>query len=70
VDLLDPEVVFESPVVHTPQRGRDITFKYLLSAEKVLGGPASPISANGAAPPVRCSNSKKRSTASESTAST
>ena len=38
-DLLDPEAVFESPVVHTPQRGRDITFKYLASAEKVLGGP-------------------------------
>jgi SnoaL-like domain len=38
-DLLDPEVVFESPVVHTPQRGRDITFKYLLGADKVLGGP-------------------------------
>ena len=31
--------VFESPVVHTPQRGRDITFKYLASAGKVLGGP-------------------------------
>jgi hypothetical protein len=31
--------VFESPVVHTPQRGRDITFKYLAGAEKVLGGP-------------------------------
>ena len=38
-DLLDPDAVFESPVVHTPQRGRDITFKYLSSAEKVLGGP-------------------------------
>ena len=38
-DLLDPDVVFESPVVHTPQRGRDITFKYLSSAEQVLGGP-------------------------------
>jgi hypothetical protein len=38
-DLLHPDVVFESPVVHTPQRGRDITFKYLASAEKVLGGP-------------------------------
>jgi SnoaL-like domain len=38
-DLLDPDAVFESPVVHTPQRGRDITFKYLASAEKVLGGP-------------------------------
>jgi hypothetical protein len=38
-DMLDPDVVFESPVVHTPQRGRDITFKYLASADKVLGGP-------------------------------
>src|SRR6202049_1989523 len=37
--LLHPDAVFESPVVHTPQRGRDITFKYLSSAEKVLGGP-------------------------------
>jgi hypothetical protein len=37
--MLHPDVVFESPVVHTPQRGRDITFKYLASADKVLGGP-------------------------------
>jgi hypothetical protein len=38
-DMLHPDVVFESPVVHTPQAGRDITFKYLASADKVLGGP-------------------------------
>jgi len=38
-DLLHPDAVFESPVVHTPQCGREITFKYLSSAEKVLGGP-------------------------------
>jgi hypothetical protein len=38
-DLLHPDVVFESPVVHTPQRGRNITFKYLTAATKVLGGP-------------------------------
>jgi len=38
-DLLHPDAVFESPVVHTPQRGRDIVFKYLVSAEQVLGGP-------------------------------
>ena len=38
--LLHPDAVFESPVVHTPQRGRDITFKYLAGAEKVLGGPS------------------------------
>ncbi len=34
--LLDPEAVFESPVVHTPQVGRAITAKYLLSAFQVL----------------------------------
>jgi hypothetical protein len=38
-DLLHPDVVFESPVVHAPQRGRDITFKYLMGAVKVLGVP-------------------------------
>jgi hypothetical protein len=39
-DLLHPDAVFESPVVHTPQLGRDITFKYLSSALKLLGGQA------------------------------
>lgn len=38
-DWLHPDAVFESPVVHTPQRGRDITFRYLTSADTVLGGP-------------------------------
>uniref|UniRef100_Q07TV5 SnoaL-like domain-containing protein n=1 Tax=Rhodopseudomonas palustris (strain BisA53) TaxID=316055 RepID=Q07TV5_RHOP5 len=38
-DLLHPDAVFESPVVHTPQRGRDVVSKYLASAETVLGGP-------------------------------
>lgn len=38
-DLLDPEAVFESPVVHTPQVGREITAKYLLSAFQVLNTP-------------------------------
>jgi len=37
-DLLHPDAVFESPVVHTPQRGRDIVFKYLTTADKVMGG--------------------------------
>ena len=36
--LLDEDAVFESPVVHTPQRGREITFKYLMGADQVLGG--------------------------------
>jgi hypothetical protein len=38
-DMLHPDAVFESPVVHTPQRGREIVYKYLASADKVLGGP-------------------------------
>jgi len=36
--LLDPDVVFESPVVFTPQRGKAITTKYLQAAAIVLGG--------------------------------
>ena len=36
--LLHEDAVFESPVVHTPQRGKPITLKYLASADKVLGG--------------------------------
>ena len=36
--MLHPDVVFESPVVHTPQHGADITYKYLSSAIKVLNG--------------------------------
>jgi len=36
--MLAEDVVFESPVVHTPQVGKEITFKYLWSAAKVLGG--------------------------------
>jgi hypothetical protein len=35
-DLLAEEVVFHSPVVHTPQRGRAITVKYLSAALHVL----------------------------------
>ncbi|HSV51337.1 MAG TPA: nuclear transport factor 2 family protein [Burkholderiaceae bacterium] len=34
--LLADEAVFESPVVHTPQRGKAITFKYLAAAFEVL----------------------------------
>jgi SnoaL-like domain len=34
--ILADDVVFESPVVHTPQRGKAITFQYLASALRVL----------------------------------
>ena len=35
-DLLAEDVVFRSPVVHTPQRGKAITLKYLSAAFEVL----------------------------------
>ena len=38
--LLADDVVFRSPVVHTPQRGKAITLKYLSAALAVLGGEA------------------------------
>ncbi len=38
--LLADEVVFHSPVVHTPQRGKAITFKYLQGAMQVLNNGA------------------------------
>jgi hypothetical protein len=34
--VLDDEVVFHSPVVHTPQRGNAITSLYLTAASKVF----------------------------------
>ena len=37
--LLADDVIFESPVVHTPQLGRAITKAYLVAAVQVLGGP-------------------------------
>ena len=36
-ELLAEEVVFHSPVVHTPQRGKAITTLYLTAAVKVFG---------------------------------
>ena len=36
-DMLHDDVVFHSPVVHTPQAGKDITYLYLSAADQVLG---------------------------------
>lgn len=36
-ELLGDDVVFHSPVVHTPQAGKAITAKYLLAALKIFG---------------------------------
>ena len=37
--LIDPDATFDSPIVHTTQRGRAITEAYLHAAATVLGGP-------------------------------
>jgi hypothetical protein len=39
-ELLHPDVVFYSPIVYTPQRGRDITKLYLTAAGQTLPGDA------------------------------
>ena len=39
-ELLADDVVFWSPVVHTPQHGKEITTLYLRGAEQVLNGGA------------------------------
>lgn len=36
--LLAEDATFHSPVVHTPQQGRDKIFAYLFAASHVLGG--------------------------------
>jgi len=36
-DVLHDEAVFHSPVVHTPQRGKALTYAYLAAAFHVLG---------------------------------
>ena len=37
-ELLAQDCIFWSPVVHTTQRGRDITYLYLSAASQVFGG--------------------------------
>lgn len=38
LEMLHDDVVFRSPVVHTPQEGKAITFAYLSAAGNTLGG--------------------------------
>ncbi len=38
--MLHEDCVFQSPAVHTPQKGKALTMKYLLAAAQALGGPA------------------------------
>jgi hypothetical protein len=45
--LLHPDCVFFSPVVFTPQRGRDLTMLYLSAASDALAGAAPDTAASG-----------------------
>lgn len=40
-DMIHDDAVFESPIVHTPQRGKAITIKYLTAAVATLRSPSS-----------------------------
>ena len=44
-DLLADDVVFYSPIVYTPQAGKEITKLYLQAAEQTFPGSAEPASA-------------------------
>lgn len=39
-DLIADDCVFQSPAVHSPQIGKEITIKYLSAAQAVLGRPS------------------------------
>lgn len=41
-ELLAPDVVFLSPIVFTPQKGRDVTKLYLRAAGNTIGGGEAP----------------------------
>ena len=45
--LLDDEVVFYSPIVYTPQRGKAVTTLYLQAAAQALPGDRPPAAAGG-----------------------
>jgi hypothetical protein len=51
-ELLDDEVVFYSPIVFTPQRGKQITSLYLQAAAQTFPGDAAPSNPDGTVPSV------------------
>ena len=46
-EILADDVVFYSPIVHTPQRGKDVTKLYLNAAGATLGGDDAPKPSGG-----------------------
>ena len=51
--LLDDDVVFYSPIVYTPQRGKEITALYLQAAAQTLPGDPSDAPPAPGGPPAR-----------------
>jgi hypothetical protein len=49
--LLDDDVVFYSPIVFTPQRGKAVTTLYLEAAAQTFPGDPGQVPADGGAPP-------------------
>lgn len=49
-DLLDDDVVFYSPIVFTPQRGKQVTSLYLQAAGQTFAGSESVSSKQGSGP--------------------
>jgi hypothetical protein len=39
--MIHEDAVFESPVVHTPQRGKSVTIKYLTAAVAAINNPST-----------------------------
>ncbi len=56
--LLHPDVIFLSPVVFTPQRGREITKLYLSAASQVLPGDTTSPSGSGSGGSAETGNGK------------
>ena len=68
--VLADEVVFYSPVVHTPQVGKTITVQYLSAALHVFVNESSNTSENSLVLGTQCWSFRLRLTASTLTAST
>ncbi|NKB42227.1 MAG: hypothetical protein GKR86_14535, partial [Ilumatobacter sp.] len=58
--MLHPDVVFLSPIVFTPQVGRDITKLYLTAAGGTLGGDATGDEATDESPSEGSESNKQR----------
>jgi len=61
--LLADDVVFESPIVHTPQVGRAITTRYLVGAVRCWAVPRLDLSAVGSQKIRQCWKLRRKSTA-------